>query len=220
MIAVAPGPLLSPLTRRLQKLEAAFLRPYRGQIGISLAAMLLQSLLLLPLPILQGSVIDWLVKLSRGDRKPDSLAPFFACAVAIPLACLLGRLALGWFSSGQMNRISLQFVRALTDSLHRKLQRLPLAYFDGQETGQLMARLTNDVGTLLIFLSASSLQLMADLVLALGIVIGLFLLSWPLPIVSLRVLPLFFWNHRRHSTSIWKLSRSVQEQTAGLYALV
>src|SRR5207247_10548591 len=115
---------------------------------------------------------------------------------ASPLAADLGWLQLCWFSCGQMNDVILQFVRALTDSLHRKLQRLPLAYFDRQETGQLMARLTNDVGTLLIFLSASSLQLMADLVLALGIIIGLVLLSWPLAVVSLLVLPLFFWNHR------------------------
>jgi ABC-type multidrug transport system fused ATPase/permease subunit len=207
----------------MHKLEAAFLRPYRGQIALSLAAMLLQSLLLLPLPILQGWVIDWLVRLSRNDgqnRHDVSLVPFFICAVAIPLLCLLGRLALGWFSSEQMNRVSLQFVRALTDSLHRKLQRLPLAYFDRQETGQLMARLTNDVGTLLIFLSANSLQLAADLVLALGIIFGLLWLAWPLALLSLVALPIFFWNHRRFSKRLWHLSRDVQAQTAGLYAVL
>src|SRR4051812_11579279 len=222
MIAAAPtkNSISSPFARRLAKLEAAFLRPYRGQIGIALLAMLLQSLLLLPLPMLQGRIIDRLVQTADGNNGNISLIWFLTFAALIPLTCVLGRLALSWFSSGRMNHISLQFVRALTDSLHRKLQRLPLTYFDKQETGQLMARLTNDVGTLLIFLSASSLQLMADLVLALGIVIGLLLLSWPLAVASVLVLPLFFWNHRRHSSSIWKLSRAVQEQTAGLYALV
>ena len=120
-----------------------------------------------------GSSIG-LCKSPRSEpRRVNRLAWLLIAAAAIPLACLLGRMALSWFSSGVMNRVSLQFVRALTDSLHRKLQRLPLAFFDRQETGQLMARLTNDVGTLLIFLSASSLQLMADLVLALGIFVGL-----------------------------------------------
>ncbi|MBW8883937.1 MAG: hypothetical protein JF612_03985 [Planctomycetia bacterium] len=102
-------------------------------------------------------IIDRLVQTADGNNGNISLTWFLTFAALIPLTCVLGRLALSWFSSGRMNHISLQFVRALTDSLHRKLQRLPLAYFDRQETGQLMARLTNDVGTLLIFLGANSL---------------------------------------------------------------
>ncbi len=221
MIAAAPSnSKYSSLACRLAKLEAAFLRPYRGQIAIALIAMLLQSLLLLPLPMLQGWVIDRLVELGGRTSQGISLVSFFTFAAAIPLACVLGRLALSWFSSGQMNHASLQFVRALTDSLHRKLQRLPLAYFDRQETGQLMARLTNDVGTLLIFLSASSLQLAADLVLALGIIVGLLLLAWPLALMSFAALPIFFWNHRRFAKRVWHLSHEVQAQTAGLYAVL
>jgi ABC-type multidrug transport system fused ATPase/permease subunit len=46
------------LELRLKSLEAAFLRPYRGQIFVALACMFLQSLLVLPLPWLQGQVID------------------------------------------------------------------------------------------------------------------------------------------------------------------
>jgi ABC-type multidrug transport system fused ATPase/permease subunit len=221
MIAAAP-PISNrgSLTRRLKKLEAAFLRPYRGQILVALAAMLLQSLLLLPLPPLQGWLIDRLVEIAGRNSPQISLFSFFAFAALIPLACILARLAVSWFSSGQMNRVSLQFVRALTDSLHRKLQRLPLAYFDRQETGQLMARLTNDVGTLLIFLSASSLQLAADLVLATGIIVGLLILAWPLALLSFAALPLFFWNHHRFANRVWHLSHDVQAQTAELYALL
>ena len=59
MLAPAPNSLRhSPLARRLRKLEAAFLRPYRGSIAVAMGAILLQSLLLLPLPWLQGQVID------------------------------------------------------------------------------------------------------------------------------------------------------------------
>ncbi len=222
MIAAAPtkNSISSPFARRLAKLEAAFLRPYRGQIGIALLAMLLQSLLLLPLPMLQGRIIDRLVQTADGNNGNISLTWFLTFAALIPLTCVLGRLALSWFSSGRMNHISLQFVRALTDSLHRKLQRLPLAYFDRQETGQLMARLTNDVGTLLIFLGANSLQLAADLVLAMGITVALLLLSWPLALMSFAALPIFFWNHRRFAKRIWRLSHEVQAQTAGLYAIL
>src|SRR5437763_1604727 len=173
-----------PLASRLMKLEANFLRPFRLSIAFALVLVWAQSLLLLPLPWLQGRVIDQLRISPIEQRNHSRLAQEIIVVCAISIACLLSRMALSWLSGGIMNRVSLEFVRTLTDSLHRKLQRLPLAYFDKQETGQLMARLTNDVGTLLIFLSASSLQLMADLVLALGIIIGLVVLSWPLAVVS------------------------------------
>jgi ABC-type multidrug transport system fused ATPase/permease subunit len=211
----------SPLAR-LRRLEEAFLRPYRRSIGIALAALLLQSLLVVPLPRLQGWVIDRLVAGSGAKHAGvwDGMTGILLAAAAIPLVCIAGRMLLGWFSSLLMNRVSLEFVRALTDSLHRKLQRLPLAWFDRQETGQVMARLTNDVGTLLIFLSASSLQLVADLVLAAGIIIVLLVISTPLALMSFLALPLFFWNQQRHARRIWQLSQAVQEQTAGLYAVL
>src|SRR5437588_11283694 len=104
----------SLLARRLARLEDTFLRSYRGRIAIALVAMLMQSLLLLPLPLLQGCIIDRLVEIAGSKNEPISLGWVFTCAVAIPLACVLGRLALSWFSSGQMNDVSLQFVRALT----------------------------------------------------------------------------------------------------------
>lgn len=210
------------LARRVREVESAYLRPYWRQIALALAAMLVQSLVLLPLPWLQGRALDWLVRMVSEGLTPSRswLVSFFAVAAAIPLSCLIARMGLGWYSSGLMNRVSLEFVRELTDALHRKLQRLPLSFFDRQETGQLMARLTNDVGTLLIFLSAGSLQLAADLALAAGIVFGLLVLSWPLAIVSLAALPLFLWNHRRSETRIWQLSRGVQQQTAELYAVL
>jgi ABC-type multidrug transport system fused ATPase/permease subunit len=206
----------------LRRLVATYLRPYRRHAAIALAAMLGQSLLLLPLPWLQGWVIDQLGRLT-GEGRPatsDWLAWFFAAAVGAPLICLLGRIGLGWFSSALMNRASLEIVRNITDAMHRKLQRLPLAYFDRQETGQLMARLTNDVGTLLIFISAGSLQLIADLLMAVGITVGLFWLCWPLAVISILTLPLFYWNHRRFSSRIWQLSFGVQQQTANLYAVL
>ena len=200
-------------TNRFVRLEAEYLRPHRRAIGVALGALVLQSLFVLPLPWLQGVVIDRLGNTSDATW-------LIAAAAAIPLVCLVGRMLLGWFSSSLMSRVSLEFVRALTDGLHQKLQRLPLAYFDRQETGQLMARLTSDVGTLLIFLSGSSLQLVADLVLAVGIVGVLAWISWPLAIVSVAAAPLLLLSHRQHSGRIGALARSVQQQNAAVYALL
>src|SRR4029079_19624585 len=77
----------------------------------------------------------------------------------------------------------------LTGALHRKLRRLPLAFLDRHQTGGLMARLTSDVGTLMIFLNTGTLQLVTDLVLAVGIAGVLVWLNWPLALVALAAVP-------------------------------
>jgi len=56
----SPASTASPLLR----LEADFLRPYRGAIGLGLPGLLVQSVLLLPVPLLQGWVVDKLVALA------------------------------------------------------------------------------------------------------------------------------------------------------------
>src|SRR5688572_13733992 len=79
------------------RLEAAYLRPHRRAIGLALGALILQSLFVLPLPWLQGAVIDRL-----GSTR--DAAWLMAAAAAIPLVCLVGRMLLGWLSSGLMSR--------------------------------------------------------------------------------------------------------------------
>src|SRR4051794_22493848 len=85
----------------LRRIDAAFLRRHRIVMGLALVGMLAQSLLLLPVPLIQGRVIDWLLPLfERGgsanavDR--GALGPAVAMAVGAMLACHVGRMLLGW----------------------------------------------------------------------------------------------------------------------------
>lgn len=44
----------------------------------------------------------------------------------------------------------------MRDALFLKIQRLGFSYFDRQETGQLLTRLTNDVDQVRLFISAGT----------------------------------------------------------------
>jgi ABC-type multidrug transport system fused ATPase/permease subunit len=97
---------------------------------------------------------------------------------------------------------------------------LPLAYYDREQTGRLMSRLTSDVGTLLIFLNSSSLQLASDLVIAVGIAGTLIWLSPPLALIAFLAVPVYAVNHRLFVRRIRELSRQVRAQFAAIYALL
>ncbi|QEH38409.1 Putative multidrug export ATP-binding/permease protein [Aquisphaera giovannonii] len=209
----------------IRRLEAQFVRPYRGWIALGAAGLLVQSLLPLPVPLLQGWVLDRLVALARDPAAagPDVQAAAvraIGLAFVATLACHLGRMALGWGVAAMMGRISQEIVRDMRGALHRKLMRLPMAYFDSQQTGRLMARVTSDVGSILGFLNSGFLQLVNDLILAAGIAALLVWLQWRLGLVALVAVPLYAANHRAFAGRMHRLSTEIRAHVASIYALL
>jgi ABC-type multidrug transport system fused ATPase/permease subunit len=119
-----------------------------------------------------------------------------------------------------MSRVGLDIARELTEAMHRKLQALPMSYFDRQQTGRLMARMTSDVGSLLVFLNGGSLQLASDLVLSAGIAAVLTALEWRLALASLVVLPLFGLNHRLFAARLGERAGDVRARLDSIYDLL
>ncbi|HEY1377198.1 MAG TPA: ABC transporter ATP-binding protein, partial [Gemmataceae bacterium] len=200
---------------RLRRLAAECLRPHRAALALALAGMLLQSALLLPVPLLQGWVLD---RLTAGDAA--DLTPAIAIAFATSAGCYVARAIVGWAVASAMHRVSLEVVRDLTDRLHRKLQRQPPAYFDRHPTGDLLARLTGDVGSLLVFLNGGAVQLACDLVLAAGAAGVLVWVQWRLALAAAVVVPLLAVGHARFATVARRLARAAAERAADLYGFL
>jgi ABC-type multidrug transport system fused ATPase/permease subunit len=213
----------------LRRLERDFLRLYRMTIGLGLAGLLVQSVLLLPVPLLQGWVVDQLVALGRAAATAgDALAgpDRSAIATSIVLAFLgtvvlhASRSTVSWWTTATMGRISQEVVVALRGALHRKLMRLPMTYFDAQQTGRLMARVTSDVGGIFMFVRSGIIQLMSDLILSVAIAILLAWLQWQLAAVALVTVPLYAINQRFFHARLRRLSDEIRAQVASLYALL
>ncbi len=211
----------------LRRIEAEFLRPRRTVLLLALAGLLAQAALTLPIPVLQGRIIDQLVpRFHRGapggvqSGANAGLSTAIGLGLLAMIACHLARMVMGWKVSATISRLTLEVVRELTDALHRKLHRLEMSYFDRETTGCIMARLTSDVGSLMLFLNGGSLQLISDLVLAAGISAFLFWLHWRLAMIAMLAMPLFALNHRWFSGSVHELSRALREQVSALYSLL
>jgi ATP-binding cassette, subfamily B, bacterial len=198
-----------------RRLEAAFLRPHRLAAAAAFGCLLLQSLLALPIPLIQGQLLDDLCN-GAVEGKPAALT----FALALSGACLLGRFILGRVAAITMNRVSLEVIKELTDALHRRLQRVPLSFLDRHQSGGLMARLTSDVGTLLILLNTGTLQLAGDLLLAAGIAAFLVWLNWPLALAALVVVPLAALGQAAFRGPLYRRSENTREQFTAMFALL
>lgn len=213
----------TPFLKTLIRFEEEFLRPYRWAIVLGLLGLFVQSLLLLPIPLLQGWVLDRLVAWGKAGSPAEGSGEIARAIVAASVGSIvlhLARAGLAWKIAAMMGRISQEVVVALRGALHRKLMRLPMAYFDAQQTGRLMARVTSDVGGILTFIRGGIVQLLNDLILSAAISGLLLWLQWRLALVALVTVPLYAVNQKFFHARLRKLSDEIRAQVASLYALL
>lgn len=166
------------LMRRL----AVYLKPYGASVTLAVAVTLADALLQLVFPWLTKEAIDLGIR-HRDVEQLDHIALLYVSALA---AVFL----LGYLQTQVMQRVGQNVMRDLRTALFRKLQRLPVAFYDRHPIGRLMTRVTNDVDVLNEMFTAGVDALFGDLFMLLGIVIAMARLNVELLVVTFSVLPL------------------------------
>ena len=200
-----------PLNARSFKQLYAIFRftlPYKGWFFVGFLSLILSSATILAFPYLAGKLLD----IASGKK-----IPYFSSINEITVALLAILLVQGVFSFTRVYTFSVVSERSLADlrgSVFRKIIWLPLTFFDNRRIGELMSRITSDVGTLTDMLSFTLAELLRQfLTLVLGICVifflapkltGFMLLTFPV----LVLLALFFGKYIR------KLSKKTQDRLA------
>lgn len=95
-----------------------------------------------------------------------------------------------WLQGYVLNVLVMRVVRKLRDDTEKKLNRLPLNYFDTRQRGDTLSRVTNDVDNIQQALQQAFAQLLSSALTVIGIVIMMFIVSWQLALIALVALPL------------------------------
>lgn len=75
--------------------------------------------------------------------------------------------------------------KRLRTDIDKKINRLPLRYFDNTTKGDILSRITNDVDTISQTLSSSSANLISSLALFVGVIFKMFQTNWILSLVTI-----------------------------------
>src|SRR5215204_4437582 len=185
-----------------------FLRPYRGAVLISfaLAAVAMGTGVLIP--FLVGQTVDEI----RGDGA--DLTPL---ALAVVAAGVL-RLAFSVSRRVVAGQVSLGVEYDLRNRMYQHLHSLELAFFDTQQTGQLMSRATVDLQSVRFFLGYGLifiLQSAVTIVIAAGVMLAV---DPGLAAVSLAPMPFVLWIAFRYGRLNRPASQEVQQRIAELTA--
>ncbi|WP_029150362.1 ABC transporter ATP-binding protein [Microbacterium indicum] len=97
---------------------------------------------------------------------------------------------LQWVQGYIVNVVMVKTMWRLREQIEAKINRLPLAYFDKVQRGELISRVTNDVDNMTQTLQQSLSGAITSLLTLIGVVIMMFSISWLLALVALVSLPL------------------------------
>lgn len=109
-------------------------------------------------------------------------------AITTTAFTLLGLYALSsLFNFGQglmMVQVANRFAEKLRNAISQKINRLPLSYFDKNQSGDILSRITNDVDTVSHTLNNSLSSLISNSVLLAGVTFMMFITNWTLALTA------------------------------------
>ncbi len=103
--------------------------------------------------------------------------------------------------------------------LYAHLQKLPMAYHDKARTGDLVTRVTSDVGRLKEVSVTAALPLLGNTATLVGMIVVVAVIDWQLALVMLLVFPVFFAFSFRLSHRINAVSRTQRRAEGALASL-
>ncbi|QCR19984.1 ABC transporter ATP-binding protein [Agrococcus sp. SGAir0287] len=206
--AAPTKPRILPSLARLMP----YVRPYMPRLVAGVVAALVGALLALAIPLVLRALVDG--PLTDGAREavwPAAIA-VLALGVAEALCIFLRR----FFVLSPSTYIEASMRR----DLYARLQQLPVAFHDRWQSGQLLSRAVQDLGTLRRFLAFGSVLFVVNL---LTLVVGVAVLVWWSPLLGglfvLLSLPIvvvaFRFEQRYH-----RVSRRAQDQAGDLATTV
>jgi ABC-type multidrug transport system fused ATPase/permease subunit len=185
-----------------------FLRPYRAGV--------ISSLLLAAAAMAMGVLIPFLIGRTVDDVRHGggSLWPLGGALIA---AALL-RLVFSVVRRLVAGRVSLGVEFDLRNLMYRHLQSLELAFFDGQQTGQLMSRSTVDLQSVRFFLGYGLIFMLQSLLTILIAAAVMVAVNPALAAVTLAPMPFVIWAASRYGRLNRPASQEVQQRIAELTA--
>ncbi len=191
--------------RRSQELRRLLplLTPYRRTFAVAAVLLAISTALALVLPATIRIFVDRV--LLGGET--DTVGLLVAGAVAVFLVQAVVNAA----HSFLLARVGERIVADQRTRLYAHLQSLPVAFFGEQRTGDLLSRLSGDIGIIQQALTGNLLQIVAQAFTVIGGVALMLTISWQLTLVAVAVFSLIFFPARYFGGRIRKATTAQLE---------
>jgi len=171
---------------------STYVRPYYFRIFLTLVLMVISTAMCIYGPKLIGDVTT---AISNGILSKYAGGPgidFNLIGKLVTTIMLIYGISalIDYFVQLLHINIAVNISYSLRDDISKKINRLPLSYFDNQSHGDVLSRVTNDVDNISNNLTGSISRVLNSLVNIVGVLFMMLTISWKLTLISLIVVPL------------------------------
>ena len=159
----------------------ALFRPYWWEQSMVFGCIIVAAVLGLVPGLLTARIIDVAIP----QKNFHELLIDVAIILGTALVSMGFGVAQGWLNS----LVGEGIMRDLRTQLVAHLHRMPLAFFTGTKTGEIMNRVSNDVDNVDSVVTGTLTTIITNVVMILTTVIAMFIWNWKLALISLVVVP-------------------------------
>ena len=190
----------------------AYIKPYTRRLALAVVCIIMAAGANLYLP--------WIIK----DMIDDVLmSKDMVMLNLIAAGILVVMFTRGVFYYGQSYLVSYVGQRVIIDVrsvLFRKFQRIPLSYYDKQQTGTVMSYITNDVAVMQSAIVDNLIELVTEGSILIGSLAMMIYLDWKLSLLTLMTIPLVGFAMKIFGRKLKRSSTVIQERVAEITSLL
>jgi ATP-binding cassette subfamily B multidrug efflux pump len=221
---------------RLMKRLLTYLRPYKWQVGIALASILLKAGADVLGPYLTKVVVDRYLAPVRGLHTPLdhflSNKPLGGIAqiATLYVGLLLFSFLLEYLQTYYMQWAGQKTMFDMRAQIFRHLQRMHIGFYDKNPVGRLVTRVTTDVDAVNEMFTSGVVSIFEDVFVLAGIIAIMLRMNWKLALITFAALPLIGIatkifrdkvrdSYRRIRVAIARINAYLQEHVSGMVVL-
>jgi ATP-binding cassette, subfamily B, multidrug efflux pump len=221
---------------RLMRRLLTYLRPYRGQVALAMAAIVFKSFAdvlgpymvkvavdryLAPVPVAATGMWSWL--------NPQPLQGIAQIA-SIYFSLLVLTFIFEFLQTYYMQWTGQKVMFDLRSQIFRHLQRMHVAFYDKNPVGRLVTRVTTDVDALNEMFTSGVVSIFDDFFSLTGILAVMLCMNWKLALITFAVIPFIALatkifrdkvrdSYRRIRVAIARINAYLQEHVSGMMVL-
>jgi ATP-binding cassette subfamily B protein len=224
------SPTKPSLLNRPGKLSITrLIRPYWKSLVLAFIAVLGETLsdVLEPWPIkvvidniLQSKKLPgWLGGFVSGMFGQDKLAILNFAVAAVAIIAVIGAIS-SYIEKYLTTSVSQWVTHDLRRTLYNHIQRLSLAEHDKAQTGDLISRVTSDIGSIQDFINSALLGILVNSLTLIGMTAVMLYINWRFTLIALSIAPALFVVVYSFTRRIKKASREVRKKESELISVV
>ena len=198
----------------------SFAKPYRKLLFVAVSATILLAALSPSRPYIIGQIVGrYLLR----DKDPNMLL----LGSVLVLVMLMLEAILQVIGTYFSNLLAQSVIRDLRQKVIQHFMRLRIAYFDKNPVGAMVTRVVSDMEAITEVFSSGIMDIAADMLSLLLIILFMFLTDWQLALMTLLPVPLLIWATRifaramktsfqQERQAVTKLNTFVQERLTGM----